>query len=146
MLASRNEARELIKQLVKERLFEKVGVQNLVYFGEEVTVIRAEDGLVRFNLPRVRKSYALLSGRLYEREYVNDSPKAAKANHQPSPMATQLNYKGEPEEVDTRVFTNKIICSCGNVRWLKNSDLFQCRSCKPCTLRQRNDRRKSRRD
>lgn len=142
MIANRSEARELVKQIVKERLADKVGVHNIVYFGEEITVTRSEDGAIRFNLPRLRKSFVFMSGRLYERKHVNDDPKPTRVDHQQSPMTTQFSYKGTVEEVDTRIFSNKLVCPCGNVRWVKNADLFQVKKCKPCTFKDRNARRR----
>lgn len=56
-------------------------------------------------------------------------------------LATQLDYQGNPETVDTRRFPNQITCACGNVRWVKNADLFQVKSCKPCVHRGRRERR-----
>ena len=54
----------------------------------------------------------------------------------------QLDYKGNIEEVDPKTFKNRIECGCGNVRWVKNADLFQVKKCKPCTYRDRLNRRK----
>ena len=54
---------------------EKVGVRNIVYHGEKINMTIAEDGLMRFNMPRLKKSYIVMSGRVYEREYVDDSGK-----------------------------------------------------------------------
>lgn len=51
---------------------------------------------------------------------------------QPHEMVEQLGYNGKPELVDKHHFCNKFICSCGNVRWVANSDLFQVKRCKPC--------------
>ena len=56
-------------------------------------------------------------------------------------LATQLDYQGNPETVDTRRFPNQITCTCGNVRWVKNADLFQVKSCKPCVQQGRRERR-----
>jgi hypothetical protein len=143
-MAHSDETRDLVKRLVTERLVEKVGVRNIVYHGEEINVIRDGDSLLLLNLPRLKKSYAVMSGRVYEREYVDDGGKVVDVSEpQASPM-TQLNYKGEPEEVDTAIFRNKLICSCGGVRYVKNADLFQVTKCKPCTIRGRNKRRQKR--
>lgn len=56
-------------------------------------------------------------------------------------MVTQLGYHGEDEHVDTNVYKHKIQCACGNVRWIKPSDIFQCHACKPCTKKNRNRKR-----
>jgi hypothetical protein len=47
-------------------------------------------------------------------------------------MVTQLDYNGEKEHLPAALYTNKITCKCGNVRYVKNSDLFQVKQCKPC--------------
>jgi hypothetical protein len=31
-------------------------------------------------------------------------------------LAQQLNYEGQPEQVDTALYRNKLVCKCGNVR------------------------------
>ena len=97
----------------------------------------------------------LMSGRLYERQYnqQNAEPDKPEENrksrnsdiHRDQELPTfveQLNYRGEVERVDTRIFKNRITCECGNVRWVKNSDLFQTKYCKPCAQRKRQERRK----
>ena len=57
----------------------------------------------------------------------------------------QLNYLGLVEEVSAQTYLNKLVCKCGNIRWVKNADLFQVKKCKPCTYRDRKERRKKRR-
>jgi Zn-finger protein len=42
------------------------------------------------------------------------------------------NYDGTDEEVPANLYCNKFICECGNVRWVKNADMFQVKACKPC--------------
>lgn len=49
-------------------------------------------------------------------------------------MNVQLDYKGNKEEVPAAVYVNKIKCKCGNVRYVKNSDVFQVKLCKPCVM------------
>ena len=138
---SNDETRELVKRLVRERVAEKAGVQNIVYGGEEICVSNVEDGPMRLNLPRLKKSYVVMSGRVYEREYVDDGGIKIEVNDQQPSIVTQLNYKGEPETVDTAIFNNKLICACGNIRYVKNADTFQVTKCKPCTIKGRNKRR-----
>ena len=58
----------------------------------------------------------------------------------------QLGYEGETETVDKDLFKHKLVCECGNVRWLRNSDVFQCRFCKPCTKKNQGERKKERRN
>jgi hypothetical protein len=144
MLAKDDEVRNLVKRLIKLRLAETVGVQNITFAGEDIEVAKVEDGPMRFNLPRLKKSYVVMSGRVYEREYMDDGIiKMAVSDQQASTM-TQLNYKGEPEEVDTTVFSNRLVCSCGGVRYIKNADVFQVTKCKVCTIKDRNSRRHKR--
>lgn len=50
----------------------------------------------------------------------------------------QLGYDGEEEELNAVQYCNKIVCECGNVRWVKNSDVFQVKMCKPCMKKKRN--------
>jgi len=61
-MVNSDETRELVKRLVRVRLVQKVGVQNIVYGGEEICVSNVEDGPMRFNLPRLKKSYDVMSG------------------------------------------------------------------------------------
>lgn len=140
-MANNDDARELVKRLVRERLVEKAGVPNIVYHGEEISVTTGADGLRHYNLPRLKKSYVVMSGRVYEREYHEDSVSVVDVTDSLPTIATQLNYEGESEKVDTALFRNKLICSCGNIRFVKNADLFQVTKCKPCTIRDRNKRR-----
>jgi aspartate/glutamate racemase len=71
-MVNSDEKRELVKRLVRERVVERAGVQNIVYGCEEICVSNVEDGPIRFNLPRLKKSYVVMSGRVYEREYMDD--------------------------------------------------------------------------
>jgi hypothetical protein len=57
-------------------------------------------------------------------------------------IVQQLDYKGNPEQVDSLKFKNKIECGCGNIRWVKTADLFQVEKCKPCTYQDRLKRRR----
>jgi len=97
-----------------------------------------------------------MSGRLYERQYNHRDTEATEKEGEPEKnksipvtqsqdlpaFVEQLNYRSEVEQVDTRTFRNRITCECGNVRWVKNSDLFQTKYCKPCAQRKRRERRK----
>jgi hypothetical protein len=143
MLAKDDEVRSLVKRMINLRLAETVGVQNITFAGEDIEVAKVEDGSMRFNLPRLKRSFAFLSGRLYERQFTVNNSKPGKDHDQTSPIVEQLNHSGIMEKVDTRIFKNKLVCKCGNIRWVKSSDLFQVKKCKPCIRRERNDRRKS---
>lgn len=81
------------------------------------------------------------SGRVYEREYVDDGAIKEAVNDQGASIVTQLNYEGESEKVDTAIYKNLLVCSCGGVRYVKNADLFQVSKCKPCTIKERRRRR-----
>ncbi len=54
----------------------------------------------------------------------------------------QLGYRGETEEIDIRVYNNEVVCACGNKRWIKNADVFQVKTCKPCAWKKRTSGRK----
>jgi hypothetical protein len=126
--------------------------------GEKVRVSRTEDGALRFDMDGMERAFVLKSGRLYEREYAKaaaapeeEREEAAKEEPEPEPtpeapvdgpIVEQLGYRGEVEKVDTTVYRNKVVCKCGNVRWVKNADMFQVKKCKPCTLRERRQRRR----
>ena len=43
-----------------------------------------------------------------------------------------LGYDGKEEELNAIQYCNKIICKCGNIRYVKNADMFQVKMCKPC--------------
>jgi hypothetical protein len=102
--------------------------------GETVRVSQ-DDGAVRFDLDGMQTAFVLKSNRLYERPY---EQKPEVVDH----MQVQLDYHGQNEPVDTRQFTNRLECECGNVRWVKSADLFQVKKCKPCTYQHRLARRK----
>jgi hypothetical protein len=105
--------------------------------GEQIRINRDGEGVMRFDLEGIQKAFVLKSNRLYERPY----QPAEQINH----IQTQLNYNGLVEEVDIREYSNRVECACGNVRWVKNADLFQVRKCKPCVYRERLERRRMRR-
>jgi hypothetical protein len=68
-----------------------------------------------------------------------DKPKSVETGQR---LVQQLNYEGETEQVDTALYRNKLMCKCGNVRWVKNADMFQVKKCKPCTVSERKARRR----
>jgi len=90
-MANSDETRELVKRLVRERLAEKVGVRNIIYHGEEVNVSREGDRPMRFNLPRLKKSYIVMSGRVYELEFVEDEAPAMKVSVQEPAIAGTID-------------------------------------------------------
>jgi len=68
----------------------------------------------------------------------------AKAADLPPKFVQQLGYNGETEEVDSNMYCHKITCACGNVRYVKQADLFQVDRCKPCVRKQRRQKREQR--
>ena len=150
-----NEARNLVREIVKDDLVEENIGRTIIKAGEEIQITKPDERSVRFDLLGMRKSYVLMSGRLYERDFIlnlsepepNEDEVLLEDDELESESSTlqQLDYKGEIEEVDTRLFKNRIECGCGNVRWVKNADLFQVKKCKPCTYQDRLKRRKQRR-
>jgi len=147
------------KRIIRELLSEDLGnaKSRTIYRDNlEIRITRTDDGSIRFDLPDQGKSYVLMSGRLYERQYnqqkaESEEPEGIPELHKPIPVpqsqdlpafAEQLNCRGEVERVDTRIFKNRITCECGNVRWIKSSDRFQVRHCKPCAQKKRRERRK----
>ena len=137
--------RELVRRVIKERDFEDVVGQTIEQDGQEIVISRNGDGTARFDLTGLRKSYVLKSGRIYERDFLSPGASTDEKEEETSPMVTQLDYRGEPEEVDSRLYKNRVECECGNVRWVKNADFFQVKKCKPCTIRERRKRRRVRR-
>lgn len=53
-----------------------------------------------------------------------------------------LDYDGSLERVDKNLYCNEFRCECGNVRYVKNADMFQVRWCKPCTQKNRKKSKK----
>jgi hypothetical protein len=49
----------------------------------------------------------------------------------------QKGYKGEDETVDTSVYSVRVECECGNVRYIKPQDVFQVKTCKVCVKKNR---------
>jgi len=155
MIAKQDDAKTVIRELLTEDLG-KIKTKTIYRDGLEIQITRTDDGTIRFDLPDQNKSYVLMSGRLYERQYnqSNADPDVAggeSEKHESIPVpqsqelpafVEQLNYRGEVERVDTRIFKNRITCECGNHRWVKNSDLFQTKHCKPCANQKRQERRR----
>ena len=155
MVTQDNDAKRIIRELLTEDLG-AVKSKTICRDNLEIRITRTDDGSIRFDLPDQGKSYVLMSGRLYERQYNQQNAESEEPEEEPGKkegltfteieerpaFAEQLNYKGEVESVDTRIFKNRITCECGNVRWIKSSDIFQVRHCKICAHRKRRDRRK----
>jgi hypothetical protein len=117
-----------------------------LYF-KEVIFSKSREGVITFRVPQLKKVYASMSGRLYEKPWRGGNPDDQEflpPSGEPEipRIVEQLNYKGAPEKVDTGVFKNKIVCKCGNIRWVKNADMFQVSKCKPRTYRERIKRRR----
>jgi len=82
-----------------------------------------------------------LSGRIYERA-LDRKEADPEAGNAPSGIDVQQDYQGNPEMVDTAIFNNRIVCACSNIRYVKKADMFQVKKCKPCTIRERKERRR----
>ena len=155
MVTKANDAKSIIRELLSEDLG-KIKSRTIYRDGLEIRITRDDAGIIRFDLPDQNKSYVLMSGRLYERQFnhgnaepdkTEKEPKKQDAlscteTQEPPTFIEQLNYRGEVERVDTRIFKNKITCECGNARWIKSSDMFQTKCCKPCANKKRRERRK----
>ncbi len=142
MSTNQNDGRELVRALIKEGLVDKNIGKQIDHDGEHVHVSK-ENGAIRFDLVGMQIAFVLKSNRLYQRDFVQ--PETEHEDSGDQHIQRQLNYRGLEEEVDTRIFKNKLMCACGNVRWVKNADLFQVKKCKPCTYRKRKERRRHRR-
>lgn len=122
------------------------------------TIIRGGnvDGKILFRAKAEKDLYELKGQRFYQiddkalrlafsKGYV-EAPEVKKvAKDVPSELVKQLAYDGTKEYVSADLYCNKLRCECGNVRWVKNSDLFQVKFCKPCTIIQRRQANKERR-
>jgi hypothetical protein len=142
MSAKQDKGKELVRTLIKEGVVDKNIGKQINRDGEHVHISK-EDGAIRFDLVGMKIAFVLMSGRLYKRKYVQPETEPEDSGDQR--IQRQLNYHGLAEDVDTRIFVNKLVCACGNVRWVKNADLFQVKKCKPCTYRERKERRRHRR-
>jgi len=155
MVTKEDDAKAIIRELLTEDLGQ-IKSRTIYRDGLEIQITRTDDGTIRFDLPDQNKSYVLMSGRLYERQYNHGNAETTETDGVPEKQEAltftetqelptfveQLDYKGEIERVDTRIFKNRITCECGNVRWIKSSDRFQVRHCKTCAQRKRRERRK----
>jgi len=152
MVTKQDDAKTVIRELLTDDLGQ-IKTRTIYRDGLEIQITRTDDGTIRFDLPDQGKSYVLMSGRLYERQYNhgNAEPEGNQGRTRTPPrnnepraciFVEQLSYWGEVERVDTRIFKNRITCECGNIRWVKNSDLFQTKYCKLCTHKKRQERRK----
>ena len=142
MSTKQKEGKELVRTLITEGVVDKNIDKQISRDGEHVHISK-ENGAIRFDLVGMKIAFVLMSGRLYRRNYVQ--PETELKENSNRHIQRQLNYHGLVEEVDTRIFKNKLVCACGNVRWVKNADLFQVKKCKPCTYRERKERRRHRR-
>lgn len=147
MISKKPDLRDSLRKVAKETASGLSGSRTLDVDGQKVVVTRSENGSVIFRVPQLKKVYALMSNRLYERPWKVSEPDdrgllLPSEEPETAKVVEQLNYKGGPEKVDTGVFKNKIVCKCGNTRWVKNADMFQVSKCKPCTYRDRIKRRR----
>ncbi len=142
MSKKQEEGKKLVRALINEGVVDKNIGKTIARDGEQIHVSK-ENGAFRFDLVGMQTAFVLMSDRLYRRDFVQ--PETVVEDDSNRHIQDQLNYHGLLEEVDTRMFKNKLVCACGNVRWVKNADLFQVKKCKPCTYRERKERRRHRR-
>jgi hypothetical protein len=142
MSAKQKDAKAMVRTLIKEGVVEKSVGKTIDHESEQIHISK-ENGAIRFDLIGKQTAFVLMSGRLYRRDFV--LPETEIKNGSSKRIQRQLNYHGLAEAVDTQIFKNKLVCACGNVRWVKNADLFQVKKCKPCTYRERKKRRRLRR-
>ena len=142
MSAKQKEGKAVVRTLIKEGAVDKNVGKAIARNGEHVHISK-ENGAFRFDLIVMKTAFVLMSGRLYRRDFVQ--PETVLKDKSIKHIQSQLNYHGLLEEVDTRIFKNKLMCACRNVRWVKNADLFQVEKCKPCTYRDRLARKRMRR-
>ena len=153
MVEEHSEWKEIVREILHQGAIDLSKEQIVNKDGHEVRITPLGEGCTRFDLPRPQKTFIIMSGRLYSRPYMSndDVPSGdgnsaetekSEADESQVHLASQPSYTGEEEKVDTRIFKNKIMCKCGNHRFVKNSDMFQVKKCKPCTLKGRQDRRR----
>ena len=165
MAVPQDEARELVRHILAEDLLAGTPTQVLIACGEEIRIINDGQGAIRFGLPRLQVAFHLMGGRLYRRDYTDDfeaitdpptfvdsfsleDNPGRKAKPLSSLLAdkehlgSQKAYDGAEEWLDKREYSNQLVCECGEVRWVKASDLFQVTHCKPCTHERRKARRR----
>lgn len=137
--------------------------------GEFEVVGMKVDGKVMFKVTGEKEAYQLKGKRFFQVEDINlidprlnlevpkpevpkpeipkpeiPKPEAKKVVVNKGGMVEQLDYKGNIELLPAALYVNKIMCDnlqCGNYRYVKNSDMFQVKYCKPCTVKMRNKRR-----
>jgi hypothetical protein len=127
------EAKGLVRSVIKAEIVDENLNRTIDFDGERVHIADENGTGIRFSLPDRQVAFVLKSGRLFQRDY--EDPRYAK----------QRNYRGDIEEVDTQAFVNRVVCECGEARWVKNADLFQVKKCKPCTYKERMERRRLKR-
>jgi len=142
MSAKKKEGRKIVRKLLAEGVVDKNVGKTIARDGEHVHISK-EKGTIRFDLIVMQTAFVLMSDRLYRRDFVQPETEPEDSGDQH--IQRQLDYHGLAEEVDTRIYSNKLVCACGNVRWVKNADLFQVEKCKPCIYRERKERRRRRR-
>lgn len=165
MAVPQDDGRELMRHILAEDLLAPTPTQVLITCGEEVRIINDGQGVIRFGLPRLRVAFHFMSGRLYRRNYTDDfetitdpptfvdgftledspgrkGPPLSSVLADKKHLVLQKAYDGSEECLDKREHSNQLVCKCGEVRWVKTSDLFQVTHCKPCTYERRKTRRR----
>ena len=73
---------------------------------------------------------------------IQPKPEATDPTPKPGETHSQKDEKGYIEYVRADLHDTKLICECGEIRWVAPGDIFQVTHCKPCTERRRKARRK----
>lgn len=150
--------REILKIEQSGKMPYENGETKMFLFGPNETsqcfATRTPKGVI-IDFPAWEKSYYFDPGTKRIRSYKDKAPSAKKVKRLevekadtmrvPQPVY-QKGYDGAEEIVDFGVYCNPIRCkTCGGIRYVKNADVHQVKTCKPCTERERVDRRNKRR-
>ncbi len=101
MSAKQKEGRDIVRKLLAEGVIDKNIGKTIARDGEHVHISK-EDGAIRFDLVGMKIAFVLMSGRLYQRDFI--PPETEPEDDSNRGTQDQLNYHGLLEEVDTRMF------------------------------------------
>ena len=71
-MEKKDEAKDLVRRVIDEGLVERNIGGSVMVDGDEIRISKFNNDSVRFDMPQKEKAFVLMSGRLYEREYVLD--------------------------------------------------------------------------
>jgi hypothetical protein len=106
MVTKQDDPKNIIRELLSEDLG-NIKSKTIYRDNLEIRITRDDAGAIRFDLPDHGKSYVLMSGRLYERQYNQKNDEVEKAEEEPETLdsipasqsqklpvcAEQLNYR-----------------------------------------------------